>query len=266
LIEQLRNARNVFATVLIVAAAALLIILRGQPSVWNSMQPATCLPDRCFCEVAHDQLVRQPANALSGLSFVGIGLFALIRRRRKHVHTLVDSNRPDPTEYLLATAAVILGIGTVFYHASLTFVGQTLDLFGMYLLVTMVALAIAARAGLLSVRMLTVLGVGINAFLLLVLIVAPEYRRIVFAALVTIVVALESSVGRRAERRDRRMFWAALAAVAGGFAMWVLDYTRVACSPMSWVQGHAVWHLCGAAAVWLTLRYYTGAVQNQSTA
>jgi hypothetical protein len=253
--------RIVLAAVVVVAAAAILITVRGQPSVWNSMQPATCLPDQCFCEVTHDQLVRQPVNALSGLSFVGVGLFWLVLRRRKHVHAVSESDRRDPAEYLLATAAVILGAGTVFYHASLTLVGQTVDLFGMYLLVTVVALSILARAGLLSPRMIIALGVVINALLLVLLIVAPEYRRIVFATLVVIVVALESGVGRRAGRRDRRVFWAALATVAGGFVIWALDYTRIACSPLSWVQGHAVWHLCGAAAVWLTLRYYTGEVR-----
>jgi hypothetical protein len=200
-------------------------------------------------------------NALSGLSFVGVGLFSLILRRRKHVHAVWDSAGWDPAEYLLAAAAVVLGIGTVFYHASLTFVGQTVDLFGMYLLVTVVALSILGRAGLLSPRMIIALGVVINGLLLVLLIVAPEYRRIVFATLVVIVVALESSVGRRSERRNRRMFWAALAAVAGGFVIWALDYTRIACSPLSWVQGHAVWHLCGAAAVWLTLRYYTAEIR-----
>jgi hypothetical protein len=136
--------RIVLAAVVVVAAAAILITVRGQPSVWNSMQPATCLPDQCFCEVTHDQLVRQPVNALSGLSFVGVGLFWLVLRRRKHVHAVSESDRRDPAEYLLATAAVILGAGTVFYHASLTLVGQTVDLFGMYLLVTVVALSILA--------------------------------------------------------------------------------------------------------------------------
>jgi hypothetical protein len=250
--------RIVLASVVIVVAAATLVIVRGQPSVWNSMQPATCLPNQCFCEVAHDQLVRQPVNALSGLSFVGVGVFSLILRRRQHVRAGSDSDRWHPAEYLLATAAVILGVGTVFYHASLTFVGQTVDLFGMYLLVTTVALSILARAGLLSARMIVGLGTVINAFLLVLLIVAPEHRRLVFATLVVIAVALESSVGRRAERRNRRIFWAAVAAVGGGFVIWVLDYTRIVCSPLSWVQGHAVWHLCSAAAVWMMLRYYTG--------
>jgi hypothetical protein len=220
------------------------------------MRPATCLPADCFCEAVRDQLVRQPANALSGLSFVGVGLLALSRRRRRH-------RAPEPcggelAEYLFALAASVIGAGTVFYHASLTFVGQTLDVFGMYLFVTMIGLSILIRRWSLSVRMTVVLGTLVNTLLLVLLIAAPEYRRIMFAALVVMVIGLESSVRRRREVGGRQLFWLATGILAGGFVVWAIDYTRVACSPGSWLQGHAVWHLCGAAAVWFALRYYAG--------
>jgi hypothetical protein len=250
--------RHAFPAAVLIAAAAMLITVSGQPSIWNGMRPASCLPDQCFCEIAHDQLVRQPANALSGLSFVGVGLFALTRLRRRYIRALSKPDPRAPIEFLLPMAALVLGAGTVFYHASLTFAGQTVDLFGMYLLVTMVALSIVSRTWRIPPWAIVTLGLAINVVLLVLLIEAPEYRRIVFAGLVILAVALERSVGGRAGRPDRRVFWLAAAILGGGFVIWVLDYARIACSPLSWVQGHAVWHLCGAAAVWLTLRYYTG--------
>jgi hypothetical protein len=73
--------RKLFAVAAIAVSAAILLIVSGRPSVWNSMRPATCLPADCFCEAVRDQLVRQPVNALSGLSFVGVGLLVLFRRR-----------------------------------------------------------------------------------------------------------------------------------------------------------------------------------------
>jgi dihydroceramidase len=161
-----------------------------------------------------------------------------------------------PVEYLFAIAALVVGAGTVLYHASLTFVGQTLDVFGMYLLVTMIGLSIVTRRYSLSARVTVAFGIVINILLLVLLVAAPEYRRIVFAGLVVLVIALESSESPPRERGGRQVFWLAAAILAGGFAVWALDYARFACSPTSWLQGHAVWHLCGAAAVWFTMRYY----------
>jgi hypothetical protein len=249
-------SKSVTMTVLVVTSV-LLVIVSGRPSVWNTMRPATCLPGDCFCEAVRDQLVRQPANALSGLSFVGVGLLALSRRRRQHRHA-PESGGGELAEYMFAIAALVIGAGTVFYHASLTFVGQTLDVFGMYLLVTMIGLSILTRRWSLSARMTVVLGTVVNTLLLVLLITAPEYRRVVFAGLVVLVIGLESSVRRRREVGGRQVFWLATAILAGGFVVWAIDYTRVACSPASWLQGHAVWHLCGAAAVWFALRYYAG--------
>jgi hypothetical protein len=252
------NVRILFAAAAIVVTAAVLLLVSGRPSVWNSMRPATCLPVDCFCEAVRDQLVRQPVNALSGLSFVGVGLLALSRRRRKQDRAPSVPGGEGLAENLFAIAAVVVGAGTVLYHASLTFVGQTLDVFGMYLLVTMIGLSILTRRWSLSGGTTAALGVGINTLLLVLLIAAPEYRRIVFAGLVVLVIALESGLNRPGERRGRHVFWLAAAFLAGGFVVWLIDYARVACSPTSWLQGHAVWHLCGAVATWFTLRYYAG--------
>ena len=40
------------------------------------------------------------------------------------------------------------------------------------------------------------------------------------------------------------------------FAIWIADLTRTWCNGNSLIQGHAVWHLLNAAAVWTAYRYY----------
>ena len=50
--------------------------------------------------------------------------------------------------------------------------------------------------------------------------------------------------------------WRALAIFAAAFASWILDITKTACAPDSIVQGHAIWHLLGAASAYCLYLYF----------
>lgn len=247
---------------LITGAATLLAAaaLSALPSPWSAWRPATCMPAGCFCEGIRDGLVRQPANTVSGLAFVGVGLLVVFSGRMAPgaapgAGGLLRTRRVYPA--LFGGAAVLIGLGTAFFHASLTFAGQTVDVLGMYLLVTFLLVYDLSRLAHLSERLMLALYVAGNAGLFLLLVAAPELRRYVFAALVAAVLALEMLLRRRGGVRMRAQYLAGAVLVLGaGFAAWVLDLTGVACDPDSIVQGHAVWHLAGAGAVWLAFLFY----------
>ena len=80
--------------------------------------------------------MRQPANTLSGAAFLIVAI--LILNAASKSHTPASSK-------LFALAVALVGVGTMFYHASLTFVGQTMDVLGMYLVATYVVLYNSAR-------------------------------------------------------------------------------------------------------------------------
>ena len=46
--------------------------------VWYSLQPATCMPDHCFCEEVKNGLIRQPVNTWSNLAFIFTGILTMI--------------------------------------------------------------------------------------------------------------------------------------------------------------------------------------------
>ena len=215
---------------------------------WQSWRPATCFPDGCFCEAIRDHWVRQPANAASGAAFLVVAVVVWLSRAGS-----VDA----VYSRLFAFACAVVGIGTMFYHASLTFVGQTIDVLGMYLLATFIVLYNLARVRGLSPRMFAIMYVTGNVILLAGLIVIPTARRYVFAALVLMAVALEAVARRRHPASTGRaaLFIAAFVILLAGFAIWVIDITRAVCAPHSWLQGHAAWHLAGALSTWLVFRY-----------
>jgi len=146
--------------------------------------------------------------------------------------------------------------GSGIYHASLTFVGQFFDVFGMYLVATFLLLYALVRARKVSTPAMAPLFVLSNAALAVLLWTVPLLRRFAFALLVLAVIGVELRA-RAATRTIRTSyFWSALGVLTIAFGIWVLDITRVWCAPTSYLQGHAIWHVLTAAAAGLIYMYY----------
>jgi len=219
------------------------------------------MPERCFCEAVSAGVVRQPANSLSSGAFLIVAIAALWQARdarrvdARRVNGGIGGGIGGRAATRFAAAVTLVGLGSAFFHASLTFWGQTADVLGMYLVATFLLLESMARKTRWSARQHDALFWGGNAALLTVLIAVPELRRYLFALLVG---AILWSEWRNLQLPDAggsaRPLMAAVGVLAAGFAVWVLDLTRVVCAPESPWQGHALWHLCGAASTWLAYR------------
>lgn len=213
------------------------------------------MPDSCFCEAVRDAIVRQPANTWSNLGFCLAGAVMaveLVRRR--------DGRGVRPVEAaVFALAVFLVGVTSGFYHASLTFIGQTMDVQSMYLL-ALLAFAVnvdALRPG--APRRFGVLYVGLNVALGVLLIAVPVLRRYAFGLALGAIVVTEVMLRRRGLRDWPLAALFGAAAVQGvAFFIWAMDTTHTWCAPHSLVQGHAAWHLLGAVASYLLWRYYRG--------
>jgi hypothetical protein len=243
-----------------VLAGIAVMALATLPSPWADLRPATCMPADCFCEEIRDSLVRQPVNTMSGLLFLPVGILILLTGRRGPRAAAGGENLLRTRRVysrIFGGATILVGLGTALYHASLTFVGQTMDLLGMYLLVTFFLVYNLSRLSPLPQRTVLALYVLGNAALLVLLLTVPELRRHAFAALVVTVLASEIVIRRRRRVRMRtRYLLGAVLVLAAGFLVWVMDLAGVACDPEGWLQGHAVWHLAGAGATWLVFLFY----------
>ena len=219
------------------------------------------MPDHCFNEAARPGLIAQPSNSWSSLGFAVVAV--MVAARRPRVATAADRPAVATTpalRVLLAFALLVTGLGSAFYHASLTFIGQTADVAGMYLLSTFVILYARADGRADAVRRFVTAYAAFNAVLLVALILVPELRRQLFAVLLLIGLVLEYRRGTRTPALAPRALLASALTLAVAFAIWIADMRHVGPSPTSWLQGHAVWHLLGALSTWQLARYYDGRV------
>ena len=226
---------------------------------WTSWKPASCMPANCFCEAIRPGAIAQPANTWSSFGFVLIGLL-VIRQSGEDVRRRLNSNpmvnrRALPLLY--GIAVILIGLGSAFYHASLTFAGQFFDVMGMYLLASFILLYNISRVAALSNRQFVLTYLAFNTILAYVLLQHPALRRYIFAVIVLATLIPEYRVRTQKKPQISGAFlqaawWTLLAA----FVIWILDITKLLCDPNSWRQGHAFWHLLGGmAAGWLYLYY-----------
>ncbi|HRQ24887.1 MAG TPA: ceramidase domain-containing protein, partial [Anaerolineales bacterium] len=210
------------------------------------------IADGCFCEAANAHSpIRQTANTVSSLGFVFSGALMLAYKR--------SPTRRLPTGYshIMGIACIVIGIGSAFYHASLTFIGQFFDVFGMFLLA--VFMLVYAFERIWTLRLGTTIGLFliINIFLSGLQIAVPDTRRYVFAIVLIVALLFEAHFRRKANPQiEVKWLRLGIGLLAIAYIIWILDNTRTLCFETSLLQGHAVWHVLGAVSVWLLHRYY----------
>jgi hypothetical protein len=241
---------------LLITAAA---VIYGQLSVsYAGWQPATCMPDHCFCETMGNGTIRQPLNTYSNLIYVFFGMLVwgmAPRQTDPKATNPIQRKRGYSLLYAFGLAAV--GLGSFFYHASMTFIGQWFDLFGMYLLITVILLVNLTRVFPLGGRAFGISYLALNLLLGGLQIAVPQIRREVFGALLVAALLVEAYllIFRR-PRVKLIFFFTALGSMAAAYAFWILDSGAVLCDPRSLFQGHVVWHLLTGLAGWLMYLYY----------
>jgi hypothetical protein len=230
---------------------------------WSGWRAATCMPANCFCEAVRGETgVRQPVNAWSSLAFAWVGVLVMAYAPEEGANRM-RVTRLHP--FLFGLSAIVIGLGSAFYHASLTFVGQFFDVFGMYLLTTYMLLYALLRLGRLDDARFGALYAGIMAVLSVLLIALPDLRRFAFAFILLAAIIAEWLFMRaRRATMNRKLFIAGIGLFALAFVIWILDNERILCAPEALAQGHAVWHLLGSVAVALLYFYYLSEIPNPS--
>ncbi len=196
------------------------------------------------CERLRAGPVAQPANTASSAVLVLTGAAMAAWARRQHLE------RPDLAVGWSA-ALVAAGLGSIDYHGLQSPMAAWGHDAGVALPVLM---ALHIDAATVWPRLPPAAGWAATAAAALtagvVLARAPAAVPAAAVVAATVFAATESAARRRRPSRRRRLVRAATAVAALGAVTHSLTRTgRPGCRPDSWLQGHAAWHLCSAAAL-----------------
>jgi hypothetical protein len=161
-------------------------------------------------------------------------------------------------------AGILIGIGSIVYHSSLSFFGQVVDVLAMYLLTSFMALYNVSRLHRMRGGIFFLVYLLANVAVGYASIRWPLLRRQIFIVLLLAVLVSEVVVHRKRQpKAEMAYFWAAIAGLVLACASWILDITRTICLPDSLLQAHALWHIFMAVAIGFAFFYYRSEDSNE---
>ena len=214
---------------------------------WSGWTP----PNVDWCEEELCALVTNPANTWSNLLYIALGVFMWREARRRGSRALA----------LFGPASIAVGVFSLVYHASYTWLLQFFDFVGMSLFCFTVLTLNARRLGWIGAERQTAFYLG-GVALFSALVPALFEAGVPIQGLVGLLVLAMIGQELRLRRRDgvlpaHRVWWTALALITAAAVCSALDVTRVWCDPADhWLQGHAAWHLLSAASLYALFRFY----------
>ncbi|HEY3451264.1 MAG TPA: ceramidase domain-containing protein [Myxococcales bacterium] len=218
---------------------------------WVGLREWSGLPNVKWCEETLCAWAAEPANTWSNLGYLLAAAALLFWTRRLGSKAL---------RQLFPLGGFAAGATSLGYHASISFATQVLDFFGMYvyflLLVGLNAVRLRRLAVAALLRWFWPAVVGFTALTVAVAKADLPVQGIV-VGLLAAVLGTEALASRAEKGVSHRWWWTALALIAAAAACSFADVSRLWCDPANHVvQGHALWHVLGAAALFASFFHY----------
>ncbi len=252
---------KIFYITLVTAIVSLGLFLTAVAFGWFGEPDGTA---DVFCEAPHDGLIKQPANTWSNLGFMFAGLLIAWQLAvGKFSHKKNTLTQSDFFAVFFSCLVVLLGPGSMAMHATQTSVGGFFDMISMYLVASfMMAFAIQRFYKLqpfyFTVIFSIVLVTCIFAHFSDVEFIFRFLGNTAFAFYITLAIVFEIlNVFVRKMQHEKIWGFLGLFFLLSAFGIWNVSITDGAfCNPDSLVQGHAIWHILDAVAVYCLFRHY----------
>lgn len=217
---------------------------------WVGLREWSGLPNVKWCEETLCAWAAEPANTWSNLGYV-LAAAALVWWARQA--------ESKALRQLFPVGGFAAGLSSLAYHASISFATQVLDFFGMYVyFLLLVGLNVVRLERMTVSQLLRWFWPSVVGFTALTVVVAKAGLPVqgIVMALLAAVLGTEA-LASRGQAVSHRWWWAALVLIAAAAAFSFADVSRLWCDPTNHVvQGHALWHVLGACALFASYFHY----------
>lgn len=223
-----------------------------QDCPWAKWRPATLR----FCEAQRCEWIGTPAEFWSNMPYLWVSVFLLVKGFREGMGL-----RSVPLRF--GIYALVVGLSSSLFHASHTYVFETLDLGVMFFLGVELLIQNLARLGWLrSPSPLPLAGLIFFGAVLLLVGIEGSPRLWIFGSMVAVALFFEALIFVRLRRLKQRINYVPLlesvVLFGASFIFWVVDYTGLVCQPDNHIwSGHALWHVANAACFLTLSRFYS---------
>ena len=227
-------------------------------SVWMGMKVSQSAITVEYCEFNRpERLFHQPINTYSNLIyfFYGLLVLQLALKDFKLVGVKgVNSVRNSPyLSILLAANFIYLSFGSAFFHSSLTWIGQRIDMNATYGL-TLSLICIGMVQVLVKKELTKQIQVGlVVGMLLLIAAFLPLALQISSSILLPSLFFILLVIGiinyfQYPSQRSPLLGLLSFVLLAVAIQIRSMDVAKINCDPMSIWQGHALWHFLTATS------------------
>ncbi|WP_229367953.1 ceramidase domain-containing protein [Telluribacter humicola] len=241
-------------------------------SVWNGMVVSQSALNVEYCEYNNEhRFFHQNINTYSNLAYFFFGVFICeIARRdfRNQSNTHLNWLQRFPMlSFLMGASFIYLSIGSAFFHASLTWMGQRVDMNGTYSIsISLLFIALyhvfhsdnwsdtVKKATLVAALLIII------SFYEIHLLVPSSILLPVLILLIWILTAI--NYFQFPKERSVVLGLLGLFLIVVALKIRGLDVQKVGCDPHSVFQGHSLWHVLTAASSFCSYAFFRFSAKN----
>ncbi len=245
----------------------MLLNQRLDGSCWQTMQQSKSALTAEYCELDQStHFFRQTMNTYSNLMYFFLGMIVVLvglydKKNKKDITTKNSLQQFPLLSLLFGICLMYLCIGSAFFHASLTWIGQRIDMNGTYsICIVLIGISIYRyfAAAALSKRnqwiIIIALIIAIIIFIELHLLISS----LVLLPLLILAIVVFTVLNYTKHKNSYKLSLAVLSLtlMIGAYILRNMDVKKIACDPVSLYQGHALWHFFTGMSAFMLYWFY----------
>jgi len=260
---------KIYGIALLTTSAMLLLFvflnLHYDGSIWQTMQQSKSALTAEYCELDHyAHFFRQSINTYSNLAYFFLGMIAVLISFYDKTDKIENKNLVQQFPFIscfFGVCLIYLSIGSAFFHASLTWIGQRIDMNATYSIcivligISYYRLLIKENASNQFKRIFVgCLFLIILLFIQIHLLISSLY----LLPFLILLIICGTVLNYLQNKPNFNISFAILSLLLmiGAFILRTMDVQKIACDPTSVYQGHALWHFFTGMSAFLLYWFY----------